>query len=132
MTAKIEGPSDNEYMVVICDFGNHEISHKCHKVLWDQANLMVSCGYKKFGSTEILCWHALKVLDAMNIKVLSEKYISKCWTREAQDGIVEDRNGRTVIEDTKLDMARRNRDLCRKFAKIAAEAAYAEESAVFC
>jgi hypothetical protein len=67
----------------------------------------------------------------MNIKILPEKYILKRWTREAKEWTIEDRNGRLVIEDTKLDMTRRNRDLCRKFTKIVAQAAHTEELFIF-
>jgi hypothetical protein len=33
MTAQIEGLLSNDYMVVIVVFSNHDIYHKCHKVL---------------------------------------------------------------------------------------------------
>jgi hypothetical protein len=54
MVAQIEGPFDTEYMIVIFNLDNHDISHKCHKVLWDRDSSMVSCGRKKFESNGIL------------------------------------------------------------------------------
>ena len=54
----------------------------------------------------------------------------KRWTHEARDGVIHDRNG-TVVENPKLDVTRRNRELCRKFTKIAAKAAGSEESSAF-
>ncbi|KAJ4776516.1 Protein FAR1-RELATED SEQUENCE 5 [Rhynchospora pubera] len=131
MAAEIKVVTNNEFMVATWSADHSSFSKKFHKVLWDHANTTIFCGCKKFERMGILCWHALKVLDAMNIKTLPEKYIWKRWTREAREGTIEDRNGRSVIEDTRLDMARRNRDLCRKFMKIASQASPDEEVSLF-
>jgi zinc finger SWIM domain-containing protein 3 len=45
----------------------------------------------------------LKGLDLVNIKYLPELYILKWWTRDERSGIVQDMNGREIVENPKLD-----------------------------
>ncbi|XP_078170760.1 protein FAR1-RELATED SEQUENCE 5-like [Carex rostrata] len=91
---------------------------------------LVTDNCKKFERWGVLCKHALKVLDTMNIKLLSEKYVLKRWTREVRDGVIYNRNGRAV-SNPKLEETRRNRELCQKFTKIYAKAAGYEELYAF-
>ena len=58
---------------------NHERSWK---VLFDRASISISCSYKRFETTSILCSHALKVFEANDIKVVPEKYILKRWQQK--------------------------------------------------
>jgi len=50
----------------------------------------VSCDCHKFETHVILCSHALKVLDVINIKLIPETYILKRWTRDARLGSDQD------------------------------------------
>jgi zinc finger SWIM domain-containing protein 3 len=43
------------------------------RVIWNSLEHSVSCSCRKFEICEILCGHALKILDVMNIKVLPKK-----------------------------------------------------------
>jgi zinc finger SWIM domain-containing protein 3 len=80
-----------------------------------------SCG--QFNRIGILCGHALKVLDLMNIKSLSAQYILRRWTREARSGTVQDNQGRNIIENPKLDDMLRYENMTRKFLNLAYRAA---------
>lgn len=105
---------EEEYMVV----GNHQES-------------MVSCDCRQFERVGILCSHALKILDVMNIKQLPDHYVLKRWTREARHGVVHDISGRHVLENPKLDASRRYKFLSHKFISLASQAADFEECFAF-
>ncbi|KAI8537445.1 hypothetical protein RHMOL_Rhmol09G0024400 [Rhododendron molle] len=76
----------------------------------------------------ILCSHALKVLDVMDIKLIPERYIQKRWTRDTKAGIVKDFKGREVEGDNKLKVTNRYRMLCPELVKFASQAAECEEA----
>ncbi|KAJ3704599.1 hypothetical protein LUZ61_008304 [Rhynchospora tenuis] len=97
MKSEIKCVTSNEFEVATWSADHSDLSRKFHKVLWDHANMTVLCECKKYERMGILCWHALKVLDRMNIKTLPEKYIWKRWTREAREGTIEDRNGMRTL-----------------------------------
>jgi hypothetical protein len=84
---------------------------------------MVLCSCKQFDRIGLLCGHALKVLDLMNIKSLSPQYVLKRWTREARAGNVQDNQGRNIIENAKIDVVLRFRYMSRKFLDLAHQAA---------
>lgn len=102
MAAQIEGPVENHYIVTIHGMGVVDTNAKCCKVYWNAIDETVLCSCKMFEMWGILCCHALKVLDMMNIKLLPEKYVLKRWTYESRICVVRD-NKRTIIIDTKLD-----------------------------
>ncbi|XP_078176653.1 protein FAR1-RELATED SEQUENCE 5-like [Carex rostrata] len=118
VAALIEGLSDNNYSIRISDLDDAYRSDKSYKVFGNPVNETISCSCYKFESFGLLCCHALKVLDAMNIKRLPEKYILKRWTNEAN---------KDMVEDTKLIAARRKWELCRKFTEIASKAVGSEQ-----
>jgi hypothetical protein len=94
----------NEYIVgVVRVVDGRTIMEKEYKVESDPSNKMVFCSCQQLERIGILCSHALKVLDMMNIKVLLEHYILKRWTREARCGVVQDIHGNNVIENPKID-----------------------------
>ena len=74
-----------------------------------------------------MCRHALKGLDLMNIKLLPERYILKRWTRDARSGIVQDMHGKDIVENPKLDVALRYKNLCKIFISLASRAADFED-----
>jgi hypothetical protein len=104
---------ENEYLVTI---GNEDlIFEKEYKVIVNSLEQIVICTCNQFKRIGILCGHALKVLNLMNIKTLPPQYILKRWTRESHYGDVQDTLGRIVIENLKLDAMHRKKYLSHKF-----------------
>ncbi|OMO68598.1 hypothetical protein COLO4_29562 [Corchorus olitorius] len=101
------------------------------KVVYNDEEMTVSCSCKKFEMEGILCSHALKVLDLMNIKLIPYRYILKRWTKHARDGNVQDFDGHDVEVDPKLQVASRYRWLCSNMIKIASRASEYEEAYIF-
>jgi hypothetical protein len=64
----------------------------------------------------------------MNIKLIPEAYILKRWTKEARSDIVQDNNGKDIVEDPKLEKLQRYRSVCKKFARMASRAVDFDES----
>jgi zinc finger SWIM domain-containing protein 3 len=108
---------NNEYLVAHCNYEDE------YKVISDPLKQTVSCSCQQFDRIGILCGHALKVLDSMNIKSLPPQYVLKRWTREARSGTVQDNQGRNIIENPKMDAMLRFRSMSRKFLNLAHRAA---------
>ncbi|KAJ3678502.1 hypothetical protein LUZ60_002305 [Juncus effusus] len=128
----IEGQDMNEYLIAITDLDQEESLHKYFRVSFDPANQTVSCNCKKFESCGIICGHALKVLDIMNIKLLPEKYILKRWTRYARDSLDAIMNIENENENENPNLGSnpnsdRYADLCTRFVKIACRSAEFED-----
>jgi zinc finger SWIM domain-containing protein 3 len=70
----------HEYIVRIYE------KDKEYKVIFYHGNKIISCSYMKFEIFCILCCHALKVFDLLDIKRIIDAYILKRWTREAKSG----------------------------------------------
>ena len=79
------------------------------KVIVNPTEEMVSCSCRLFERIGILCRHALKGLNLVKIKHLPERYILKLWTRDARSGIIQDMNGREIVENPKLDATLRDK-----------------------
>ncbi|XP_056698455.1 protein FAR1-RELATED SEQUENCE 5-like [Spinacia oleracea] len=124
----VEGQLRNEYRVAILDLETDNSIDKEYQVLSDPLTETISCSCKMFERLGILCAHALKVLDTMNIKLVPAKYILKRWTREARAETVQDIFGRIILEDPQLDATRRYKALCQKFVKMASRASKFVES----
>ncbi|XP_021857779.2 protein FAR1-RELATED SEQUENCE 7-like [Spinacia oleracea] len=92
----VEGQLRNEYRVAISDLETDNSIDKEYQVLSDPLTETISCSCKIFERLGILCAHALKVLDTMNIKLVPAKYILKRWTREARAETVQDISGRII------------------------------------
>jgi zinc finger SWIM domain-containing protein 3 len=88
-------------------------------VIGDPLTQTTSCSCGMFNRTGIMCGHGLKVLDLMNIKTLPTHYVLKRWTREARNGSIQDRQGRNVVENPKLEAQLRYKDLSHKFHTMA-------------
>ncbi|XP_047063565.1 protein FAR1-RELATED SEQUENCE 5-like isoform X2 [Lolium rigidum] len=97
------------------------------KVKGNRLEQIASCDCGQFERLGVLCAHALKVLDLMNVKLLPEHYILKRWTREARAGVVQDSHGRIVVADPKLDAVHRTNFLSHKFYDLVTEASNSEE-----
>ncbi|KAI6684698.1 hypothetical protein NL676_030611 [Syzygium grande] len=56
-------------------------------VKFDSSNSTLVCSCGKFESVGILCFHALKVLNFMNIFEIPSRYLLKRWTKSAKDSL---------------------------------------------
>ena len=74
-TTPLEG--NNEYVVAVGSLDENCILEKEYKVTGDPVDQTSTCNCGQFNRIEILCAHALKVLDLMNIKLIPEQYILK-------------------------------------------------------
>ncbi|KAJ4750449.1 Protein FAR1-RELATED SEQUENCE 5 [Rhynchospora pubera] len=128
--AHIECLEGNSYTVGKSAFDN-EATCKSRQVVWIRESQMVSCSCKKFERVGILCWHALKVLDREDIKVIPTRYILNRWARAAKNNTVVGVEGRRVIEDPMLDVRNRKADMVRMITPICDEAANNEEDTHF-
>jgi hypothetical protein len=81
---------------------------------------------RKFETFGILCCHALKVFEANYVKLVPEKYILKRWTKDARSGIIHDIYANEVVENPKLSIAQRYRQLCSIMIKFAADVSSSE------
>ena len=62
----------------------------------DPLRKTISCSCRKFETFGILCCHAVKVFDLLDIKIIPDIYILKRWTRNAKNGYV---SGSRMIND---------------------------------
>jgi zinc finger SWIM domain-containing protein 3 len=114
---------NNTYAVAIVR-ANGDLSSEQERIVYGNSlEQRASCNCEQFTWTGVLCAHALKVLDLMNIKLLPDHYILKRWTREARYGTIHDNKGRSIIENPKLDAMLRYRYLSHKFLILAYQAA---------
>ncbi|KAF1884192.1 hypothetical protein Lal_00035259, partial [Lupinus albus] len=72
----------------------------------------VACDYCKLETHGILCSHALKVFDVMNVKIIPQHYILKRWTREARVGMNQDWKAQHIELDIKANFMNRYNILC--------------------
>ena len=93
----------NEFVIAVRGLGGTSSIEEERKVIVNPTDQMVSCSCRLFERIGILCRHALKGLDLMNIKLLPEKYILKRWTRDARSEIVQDMHGKDIVENPKLE-----------------------------
>ena len=80
-----------------------------------------------FNRIGILCAQGLKVLDLMNIKILPTHYVLKRWTKAARNGSVQDKEGRNVIANPKLESQLRYKNMSHKFHNLAYKVAHSPE-----
>jgi zinc finger SWIM domain-containing protein 3 len=114
---------NNQYHVAIGSLDENLIFEKEYKVTGDPLEQTSICSCGQFDRFGVLCAHALKVLNLMNIKLILAQYVLKRWTREARCGIIQDNQGRTIIETTKLDDMLRYKDMTHRFLNLASRAA---------
>ena len=99
-----------------------------YKVLCSPISRTISCSCRKFETFGILCCHALKVFDILDINIIPDAYILKRWTREAKNGYVIDSIGKDVHGDVNLKVTQRYRRLCPRLVRLASRAAEIEEA----
>ncbi|GAU23100.1 hypothetical protein TSUD_184010 [Trifolium subterraneum] len=104
---------------------------KERKVTGNLLDQKVSCDCRKFETHGILCSHAIKVLDAMNIKLIPEHYILKRWTRDARLGSNMDWKGQHIDLDIKAHFMKRYNELCPRMVKLINRASETHETYTF-
>lgn len=80
----IEG-AISRYLVQRCGNGDER-----NTVAFNASNLNISCSCRMFEFEGILCRHALKVFQIMNIREIPSRYILHRWTKNAKYGILRD------------------------------------------
>jgi zinc finger SWIM domain-containing protein 3 len=120
-TTALEG--NNEYLVSIGSLDEDFRHEKEYKVIGDPLQQTSTCSCGQFNRIGILCGHAIKVLDLMNIKSLPAEYVLKRWTKEARSGAIQDNQGQNIIENPRLDETLNYKDMARKFLSLAQRAA---------
>ena len=108
----IKNLNDGLYIVINDD------DNKERKVIGSFEDQKVACDCRKFETNGMLCSHALKVLDAMNIKLIHSHYILKRWTSEARSGSNRDWKGHHIELDIKAQFMKRYNDLCTRMVKL--------------
>ena len=114
---------ENKFAIAIGSFHGDLSFEEERIVIGDPLKQSAICSCQMFNWTRILCAHGLKVRDLMNIKILPTHYILKRWTREARHGSIQDRQGRNVVENPKLEAQLRCKNLFHKFLNLAYKAA---------
>ncbi|XP_042507427.1 protein FAR1-RELATED SEQUENCE 5-like [Macadamia integrifolia] len=97
------------------------------KVLCNPSEAMIECSCRKFETFGILCCHALKILDVLDVKFIPKAYILRRWTWAARSMLVEDNKGKQVEENVHLDCTQCYRLLCPKLVNIASQASKSAE-----
>ncbi|XP_057440588.1 protein FAR1-RELATED SEQUENCE 5-like [Lotus japonicus] len=115
------------YEYEVCLFG----ITRPHKFTFNPKDQSVDCSCQLFQFIGILCSHALRILNHLNIIVIPAKYILKRWTKDARSGCVIDNKGQVVKEDPKLIVSNRKMDLCRVAVEISSKAAECEDASAF-
>ncbi|KAJ1276078.1 hypothetical protein BS78_05G186600 [Paspalum vaginatum] len=113
----------NEFVIAIGGLRGTFTHEEERKVIVNPADQIVECSCRLFERTGILCRHALKGLDLLNIKLLPERYILKRWTQSAKLEIIQDMHGRDIVENPKFDATCRYKNLCQRFLPLASRAA---------
>lgn len=75
----------SRYLVQKCGNGDER-----NTVAFNASNLNISCSCKLFEFEGVLCRHALKVFQIMNIRELPSRYVLHRWTKNAKYGILRD------------------------------------------
>ncbi|XP_062185944.1 protein FAR1-RELATED SEQUENCE 5-like [Phragmites australis] len=121
----------NEFVIAIGALEETFTLEEERTVIVNPVDQMVSCSCRLVERIGILCRHALKALDLVNIKLLPKRYILKRWTRGARSGIIQDMHGRDIVENPKLNATLRYKNLCKRFLPLASRAADFEECYLF-
>uniref|UniRef100_A0A5B7AI90 Protein FAR1-RELATED SEQUENCE n=1 Tax=Davidia involucrata TaxID=16924 RepID=A0A5B7AI90_DAVIN len=98
MKINVEG-AVSRYLVQKCGNGDER-----NTVAFNASNLNVSCSCKMFEFEGVLCRHALKVFQIMNIRELPSRYILHRWTKNAKYGILRDADSGGGSQDFKALM----------------------------
>ncbi|XP_043699006.1 protein FAR1-RELATED SEQUENCE 1-like [Telopea speciosissima] len=92
------------------------------KVECNPSDFVVQCSCRKFETFGILCCHALKVLQLLDIKSIPKAYVLSKWTCVAKNMVIEDSKEKEVVEHVNLVSTQCYTLLCHKLVKLASEA----------
>jgi hypothetical protein len=123
----IDSNRSNEFSIAIGALVESSTLEEERTVIVNLADQIVTCSCRLFERIGILCRHALKGLDLMNIKLLPERYILKQWTQGARSEIIQDMHVRNIVKNPKLDDTLRYKNLCRIFFSLASRVADFED-----
>ncbi|XP_059315442.1 protein FAR-RED IMPAIRED RESPONSE 1-like [Lycium ferocissimum] len=94
----------------------------------NQSTKVLSCSCKLFEFSGVLCRHALKILDTLNVKdKIPDHYIMKRWTKDVTNLVEMVIKAFTEGSDPKVEVSTRYRHLCKTFVEIASEASESKE-----
>lgn len=105
----------SRYLVQKCGNGDER-----NTVAFNASNLNISCSCKMFEFEGVLCRHALKVFQIMNIRELPSRYILHRWTKHAKYGILRDVDSGGGSQDFKALMLWTLREEARNFIEAGA------------
>ncbi|KAL8264144.1 hypothetical protein R6Q59_022274 [Mikania micrantha] len=94
----IEG-AISRYLVQRCGNGDER-----NTVAFNASNLNISCSCRMFEFEGVVCRHALKVFQIMNVTEIPSRYILHRWTKNAKYGILRDVDSGGGSEDFKALM----------------------------
>ncbi|XP_071730390.1 protein FAR1-RELATED SEQUENCE 7-like [Rutidosis leptorrhynchoides] len=94
----IEG-AISRYLVQRCGNGDER-----NTVAFNASNLNISCSCRMFEFEGVLCRHALKVFQIMNVREIPSRYILHRWTKSAKYGILRDAESGGGSQDFKALM----------------------------
>jgi len=115
----------HEYIVALHD------EDREYKIFCDRGNKTILWSYMKIETFGILCCHALKVFDLLDMKIIHDLCILKRWTREAKSGHILNIKTSNVEEDVNLNVTQRYKRLCPRLVKLVSEVADYNEAYAF-
>ncbi|XP_019180804.1 PREDICTED: protein FAR1-RELATED SEQUENCE 7 [Ipomoea nil] len=89
-------------------------------VAFNASNLNISCSCRMFEFEGVLCRHALKVFQIMNVRELPSRYILHRWTKSAKYGILRDVDSGGGSQDFRALMLWSLREEANKFIETGA------------
>lgn len=105
----------SRYLVQKCNNGDER-----NTVAFNASNLNISCSCKMFEFEGVLCRHALKVFQIMNVRELPSRYILHRWTKSAKYGILRDVDSGGGSQDFKALMLWSLREEARNYVEAGA------------
>ncbi|XP_073152711.1 protein FAR1-RELATED SEQUENCE 5-like [Henckelia pumila] len=89
-TTLIKFPSDLSSYFLEFEVKSHGENTRVRTVVFNKETHELRCSCHKFESMGILCKHALKVFDFMNVNVIPESYLKKRWMKNSRNRIFDE------------------------------------------
>ncbi|XP_048136110.1 protein FAR1-RELATED SEQUENCE 7-like isoform X2 [Rhodamnia argentea] len=105
----------SRYLIRKCGNENEK-----HIVTFCTSNLDVSCGCQMFESEGVLCRHALRLFQILDIRELPSRYILHRWTRSAEYGTIRDFDSGGSSHEIKAKMIWSLREIAAKYVEFGA------------
>ncbi|KAI3474577.1 hypothetical protein Pfo_029579 [Paulownia fortunei] len=86
-TTFVEQPSDFDSPFIKFEVKSHGQNSKVRQVIFNKQTREVKCSCHKFESMGILCKHALKVFNSMNVNILPKSYLKKRWMKMVRNRV---------------------------------------------